>query len=247
MDQYKWQIMLGVWLLAASVVLYSLQTLIFHRPHETFFLLFQDLAFVPIHVLLLTLIVDQLLSVREKRAKLNKLNMVIGAFFSEAGTELLKLFAGFDRNFDAIRNNLIITNEWTDQKFSSVIKQLNSYDYQIDHTKGDLQALKTFLGSKRGGLLRLLENPNLLEHETFSELLWAVFHLTDELIMREDVTRLTPPDGDHLAWDARRAYVVLIAEWLAYMKHLKNDYPYLFSLALRTNPFDPNAAVVVKE
>jgi hypothetical protein len=25
------------------------------------------------------------------------------------------------------------------------------------------------------------------------------------------------------------------------MKHLKNSYPYLFSLAVRTNPFDPNA------
>jgi hypothetical protein len=30
------------------------------------------------------------------------------------------------------------------------------------------------------------------------------------------------------------------------MEHLKNDYPYLFSLAVRTNPFDPNASVEVK-
>ena len=29
-------------------------------------------------------------------------------------------------------------------------------------------------------------------------------------------------------------------------EHLKNDYPYLFSLAVRTNPFDPNASVEVK-
>jgi hypothetical protein len=30
------------------------------------------------------------------------------------------------------------------------------------------------------------------------------------------------------------------------MKHLKADYPYLFSLAVRTNPFDANASVEVK-
>jgi len=35
-------------------------------------------------------------------------------------------------------------------------------------------------------------------------------------------------------------------QWLAYMKHLKKEYPYLFSLAVRTNPFDPDVSVAVK-
>jgi hypothetical protein len=26
------------------------------------------------------------------------------------------------------------------------------------------------------------------------------------------------------------------------MKHLQDNYPYLFSLAMRTNPFDPKAS-----
>jgi len=30
------------------------------------------------------------------------------------------------------------------------------------------------------------------------------------------------------------------------MKHLKANYPYLFSLAARTNPFDANASIEVK-
>ena len=30
------------------------------------------------------------------------------------------------------------------------------------------------------------------------------------------------------------------------MQHLKTAYPYLFSLAMRTNPFNPDASVVVK-
>jgi len=102
------------------------------------------------------------------------------------------------------------------------------------------------LAGKRAFLLQLLENSNLLEHEIFTELLWAVFHLTEEFTMREDFTQMTMADGAHLAGDIKRAYVILIAEWLAYMKHLKNDYPYLFSLAVRTNPFDPNASVAVK-
>jgi hypothetical protein len=243
----KWRILLGVSLVAVSVVFYGVQIVIFHRAHETFFLLFQDLAFVPIHVLFVILIVDQLLSVREKRAKLKKLNMVIDAFFSEVGTELLKAFAGFDRHFVGIRNDLIITDAWTDQKFFSVIKSLARYDSRIDYAKNDLTRLKRFLSDKKTFLLRLLENPNLLEHETFTELLFAIFHLAEELMRREDVSRLTLPDGSHIAGDINRAYVRLIAEWFSYMRHLKNDYPYLFSLALRTNPFDPNAVITVKQ
>ena len=29
-----------------------------------------------------------------------------------------------------------------------------------------------------------------------------------------------------------------MSEWIVYMKYLKNNYPFLFSLAVRTNPFD---------
>ena len=94
--------------------------------------------------------------------------------------------------------------------------------------------------------MRLLENPNLLEHETFTELLWAVFHLAEELSHRESVEGLTTADYQHLAGDIKRAYELLIREWVIYMKHLKTSYPYLFSLAMRTNPFDPNASVEIK-
>jgi hypothetical protein len=39
----------------------------------------------------------------------------------------------------------------------------------------------------------------------------------------------------------KRAYSELLREWIAHMKHLKTAYPYLFSLAVRTNPFDAGA------
>ena len=75
-------------------------------------------------------------------------------------------------------------------------------------------------------------------------MLWAVFHLTDELAHRKDLMRL--PDTDYQHLDIKRAYRQLILQWMDYMKHLKQDYPYLFSLAMRTNPFDADASVEVK-
>ena len=86
-------------------------------------------------------------------------------------------------------------------------------------------------------MLRLLENPNLMEHERFTDLLWAVLHLEEELEARTSLADLSPADEAHLELDVRRAYNALMAEWLLYVEHLKADYPYLFSLVVRMHPF----------
>lgn len=246
MNRVKWQIALGVLLVTVSAILYDAQINLFHSTRDTFFYLFQDLAFIPIQVLLVTLILNQLLNVREKHAMLNKLNMVIGTFFSEVGTTLIKSFAAFDQNGDKLRGELLVKGEWSDQQFADAIKRVRSNEYKIQYAESDLEALKNFLLEKRKFLLGLLENPNLLEHETFTELLWAVFHLSEELAVREDLQHLPPSDGNHISGDIKRAYTILIVEWLAYMKHLKQDYPYLFSFAVRTNPFDPKASPTIQ-
>ena len=74
----------------------------------------------------------------------------------------------------------------------------------------------------------------------------AVFHLTEELGGREDLRQLPDTDYQHLAGDIKRAYVLLVHQWLDYMKYLKDNYPYLFSLAMRANPFDQDASPIVK-
>ena len=106
--------------------------------------------------------------------------------------------------------------------------------------------LKTFLLEKRPFLLGLLENPNLLEHDTFTDLLLAVFHVTDELVSRHSLVHLPENDLAHLRGDIKRAMGFLISEWLEYLKHLKEDYPYLFSLEIRRNPFDPQASLIIR-
>jgi len=246
MKQARWQLMLAIILLVIAVALYILQIYLFHSKRDTFFYLLQDLAFVPVQVLLVTVIVDRFLRVREKMVLLKKLNMVIGAFFSEVGTKLLRSFIAFDNDSPAIGGTLIITSAWTDQQFADASERLKAHQFHTDCTHGDLEGMKAFLVARRGFLLGLLENQNLLEHETFTELLWAVFHLMEELDSRLDVRSLSRPDCEHVSGDIKRAYVILIKEWLAYMLHLKKEYPYLFSLAVRTNPFDPGAVAEVR-
>ena len=84
--------LLGLLLILLSIFFYTVHYLIFRDKHHIFIYLLGDIAFVFIEVLLVTLIIHHLLGEREKRAMLKKLNMVIGAFFSEVGTPLLRHF-----------------------------------------------------------------------------------------------------------------------------------------------------------
>ena len=246
MKRYRWELSLGAGFLALSAFFYLAQIGIFHTPRDTFFYLFQDLAFVPIQVLLVTLIINQLLTVREKRNLLKKLNMVIGVFFSEVGTDLLRIFFTFVPDAQAIKKELVIRNDWSEKHFSAQSKRFRQYNYQIHIEPDSLMKLKTFLLEKRPFLLGLLENPNLLEHDTFTDLLLAVFHVTEELVSRHSLARLPENDLAHLRGDIKRATGFFISEWLDYLKHLKEDYPYLFSLEIRKNPFDPQASLIIR-
>lgn len=242
----SWKIWLGLGLIGLSVVISAVNYLIFRDANYMFRLFLAQLGFLPISVLLVTIIINQLLTQRARAAKLRKLNMVIGAFFSEVGIDLLKIFSGYDLKLADFRGEIKAIGAWSDTEFAGFQQRLGNFAFEIVPREGDLPALRDLLVAKRDFLLRLLENPNLLEHDAFANLLLAVFHLTEELGHRPDLGRLTAGDRKHLPGDIERAYVLLIGEWLAYMRHLKNNYPFLFSLALRTNPFDPEASPVIE-
>ena len=242
----SWQIKFSLSLIALSIFFFFIHYLISKDPISILISIIDDFAFVCINVLLVTLVIQKLLRDREKHAKMEKLNMVIGAFFSEVGTKLLSYFSSSDFNLDLIRYDLVVTKDWSDKEFSSVSKRIKSHKYAVDISKIPLKDLRDFLLEKRDFLLRLLENPTLLEHEYFTELLRAVFHLTEELTIRKEFRDLPKTDYEHLTGDIERAYSLLAHEWLYYMKYLKNNYPYLFSLAMRTNPFDKNASPIVR-
>ncbi|MBN1884163.1 MAG: hypothetical protein JW876_01405 [Candidatus Krumholzibacteriota bacterium] len=139
MRRIPWQYRLGAALVALSAAIYAAHWLLFRDAHHIFVFLVEDIAFVPVEVLLVTLIIHRLLAARERCATMNKMNMVIGAFFSDPGTDLLAILAG----------------------------------------------------------------------------------------------------------DATRAYRALALQWTGYLGHLRDGYPYLFSLAVRLNPFDPAASATI--
>lgn len=189
--------------------------------------------------------IELMIDERERKSRMEKLNMIIGIFFSEVGTKLLKQMSARDPAIDDIRSALIVSGTWTAAEFARARGVLEAHTYTLDSRSVVLEDMHRLLMAEKGFLLALLENPQLIEHDSFTPLLQALFHLTEELMARETFTALPPADYAHLSNDINRVYRLLVIEWLTYMQYLKHNYPYLFSLAMRQNPFDKNASVIV--
>ena len=81
----------------------------------------------------------------------------------------LKAFSDFDPQVGRIRDELLVKGTWTSRNFADASLRLKKHEYKLFFEKGDpkalrfLENLRNFLISQRTFLLRLLENPNLLE------------------------------------------------------------------------------------
>lgn len=190
---------------------------------------------------------DLLLSRREQSHRREKLNMVAEIFFGEVGTDLLRRCASADPDLADVRKVLKITAKWSAADYAGAKKALDARSYDIDINRVDLVALRSLLRDNTPLFLRVLENPYLMEHEAFADTVRAVLHLKEELNQRDDIASSPPSDLKHLAGDIKRVYGLLAVQWLNYMHYLSRTYPFLFSLAVRINPFSEERSPVVME
>jgi len=245
--KHRSQLLLAAALVAATCALYGAFYLLYRDRALVAQWFLGSLAFVPVQVLLVTLVVDGMLSRRERAGRLKKLNIVIGVFFSEVGHALMAGCLALDRREEELRAALGCASTWSPRQLARGSAEYRSYQPAIEPRSPALDRLRAVLSDRRAVITELMVNPSVLEHESFTDLLWAAFHLAEELGARGRLEALTAHDSAHLAGDVRRVFPLLVAEWLGYLRHLQEDYPHLFSLEARMNPFDAGAHVDVRD
>ncbi len=243
----SWKFVAGLILIGLSLALGFIHYLVFQNSRDLVFNIALNIVFIPIQVLLVTLIIEKLLSDRERLAMLRKAHMLIGAFFSEIGDDLLKEFNGFCADSALLSRSLRVYQDWAPKDYRLALKATQAAALDLNPSSRQLAKLRQSLLAKREFILGLIQNPNQQEHEAFTDLLLAVNHLTEELFVRKNFGASDSPDMKHLRNDMVRAYKILIREWLGHLAHLKTNYPYIFSLMVRLNPFVQEASPVIKK
>lgn len=182
---------------------------------------------------------------------LEKLDMLMSTFFSEVGNELINQLSHANK-YKASTENLKSIKNWDDKDYENKLNELknSSIDFQADiapeNREEFLENLRDLISGKREFIINLINNPNLLEKEEFTELINAILHLDEELEHRKDLSLVTDADFAHLNGDMHRVYNKLVHEWVYYLRYLNKNYPYMIALVIRTNPFDEDADVYVK-
>lgn len=247
--KFRWEIRLSIILILLTIAIYAVKIAFIgdSGSSNTLTYIFNALGFLPLNVLFVTLIVNGLLSVRAKRERSEKMKMVLGAFFSEFGSTLLHAFVECDPSPDKIRSLMAVNNKWTKEDFAKAKKEIKEICPKTEPSAENLENIRVILLKNHEFILRIVENPVLLEQNNITILMRELFHLDEELCCRGDILSLPSTDIKHLAGDINRVYCSLSMVWLEHMEYLSKNYGYLLSLALRKSPFTEENDVVVRD
>lgn len=247
----SWKLKFSIVMVLLIIIIYGSNYLVLGDAEHIISYIWTHLGFIPVDILIVAFLLDEIIEKKEKEAMLEKLDMLMSTFFSEVGNELINQLS-IANKYKASTENLKSIKNWNEDDFDNKLAELKdaSLDFQASLSAEEreefLENLRTLLASKREFIINLINNPNLLEKEEFTELINAILHLDEELEHRKDLTLVTDTDFGHLNGDMKRVYDKLVYEWVYYLKYLYKHYPYMIALVVRTNPFDEDADVYVK-
>ena len=228
MKNLKQYLFVSLNLILLSFIMFLVHYLIFGQLENTIYYSLMSLCFIPINILAVTLVFETIMEKHSKNERMNKLNMLVGLFFSDFGFTLLTLIAASDKKIKSL--NL----DFNDLESCSDI--LKAHSHQIDFQKINYTQLKKLIVDSREILSSLISNENILEHEIFADLLMSLMHLRDEILFVQHM-ELTKEEALHLEGDIIRVYKNLSLQWINYLSHLKQFYPYQYKSSIKFNPF----------
>lgn len=253
MDEHKrWKLKFSILMVILIIIIYGSNYLVLGDPEHIISYIWTHLGFIPVDILVVAFLLDEIIEKKEKEAMLEKLDMLMSTFFSEVGNDLITQLSTVNK-YKASTENLKSIKDWDDKDYENKLKELknSTVDFTADISPEEreefLENLRLFLSEKREFIINLINNPNLLEKEEFTSLINAILHLDEELEHRKDLALVNDADFGHLNGDMQRVYEKLVYEWVYYLKYLNKHYPYMIALMIRTNPFDEDADVYVKE
>jgi hypothetical protein len=242
MKPTKWKTLFSIKLIIASIIIYILHYLIFKDSHHIFIFLLEDIAFIPLEVLFVSLVIHKFMDNKEKELILEKLYILIGVFFNEVGNQVIKEITPAVNSKNNVCNSFfddkILNEDVTDKEFNKYINTIKNTETDIQIKNIDIKKLANFLEEKRSFLINILQNPMLLEHDAFTTLIRYLFYLGDQLSHHLNCDCLEEDDLKIVKKEIEKLYPLLLYEWYNYIKHLKADNEYVFSIVLKNNPFN---------
>jgi hypothetical protein len=220
--------LIGIGLVALSSFLYFFVFLILGDFSYIKKYVLVHFAFLPIHALALSVILEELLSFREKRLLRRKLNMFLGIFFRQMGIDFYVTLADLAENREELEDITTVEPDWTPRRFREARRKLALYHVKMKAEASSLQKVFEQLRAKEDEIVAMTRNPNLWEYEDLYRCLVALFHLIEESHFHGKLESQSAGVLNHLAEDVGKTLLRLLGLWLQYLEFLKESHPVLF-------------------
>lgn len=228
MKKIRYYFVISFILIALSSIMFFIHYLIFGQALNTAYYSLMNLCFIPINSLVVTIMLEKLIDYRAKKDRIEKINMLVGIFFTEVGGKLMHLIIDADKDAKNYITNF--------EDLNKIKKSLYEYDYKVDMNYIDLCTIKNILVEHNNLFVTLISNESILQHQIFTDLLMSVIHLRDEIIFMEK-DKESGFNTNHLENDVIRVYKNISIQWIFYLEYLSKSYPFLYNNAIRVNPF----------
>ncbi|XTR38447.1 hypothetical protein ACQQ2T_03455 [Paraclostridium tenue] len=228
MKKIRYYFVISFILIALSSIMFFIHYLIFGQALNTAYYSLMNLCFIPINSLVVTIMLEKLIDYRAKKDRIEKINMLVGIFFTEVGGKLMHFIIDADKDAKNYITNF--------EDLNKIKKCLYEYNYKVDMKYIDLCAIKNILVKHNNLFVTLISNESILQHQIFTDLLMSVIHLRDEIIFIEK-DKDSGFNINHLENDVIRVYKNISIQWISYLEYLSKSYPFLYNNAIRVNPF----------
>lgn len=101
-------------------------------------------------------------------------------------------------------------------------------DMHLSWNQEEMDKIRQLLDDNTEIILTIASNPHLLDHEIFTDLLWAVLHLREELYSRVGL-QVSQADCQHILMDSKRVFDLYLENWGQYCEYVRKEYPYYYS------------------
>jgi hypothetical protein len=235
MKNNKWTMIFIISLILMSISVYVIHYFVFRDAHHIGIFLVEDIAFIPLEVIIVSLFFHKLIEEKHKKQLIEKLSILVGVFFNEVGKGMLERLNNSMYSNGKVCSVFDTVSNWVDKDFKIKEKEFPNYKFKLKEKYFDINEFAELLREKRAFLMTMLQNPVLLEKDSFTFLLRYVFYLEEQL---EHYDNFTEKDKLLLKKDIENLYPLLLKEWFFYLNHLKKHNKQVFDLAVRNNPFN---------
>ena len=132
----SWKVKFSIVMVLLIIIIYGSNYLVLGDAEHIISYVWTHLGFIPVDILLVAFLLDEIIEKKEKEAMLEKLDMLMSTFFSEVGNDLISQLSSVNK-YTANTENLKLIKNWDDKDYDAKLAELKSasIDFQADVPK----------------------------------------------------------------------------------------------------------------